>query len=241
MGTVVTRRAVLAIATGVCLALPGCAADDDDGATLQPLPVEGNTMAPATLPSTTGSTATSTSTSPSTSTASGATTASGPTTTGGASTTTTTAGTTTTSVRASVGDWDGARFDAGTIAAVTDVAGAAALSFDRYSYAVPGAGTVDAGGMQAEPVAAWWRQSPFSNVRAQLRTFVLAPDVEVLTLDESGRAAACTDPPPATPPTPRWDTADDSALRGSAVAGAIATLTYSSTGQVTRIRLTHGC
>ena len=82
-------------------------------------------------------------------------------------------------------------------------AGADALSFDRYSYTVPGSGTVDAGGMQAEPVAAWWRQSPFSNVRVQLRTFVLAPDVEVLMLDESGRAAACAEPPPAAPPTPR--------------------------------------
>ena len=33
-------------------------------------------------------------------------------------------------------------------------------------------------------------------------------DVEVLTLDAAGRAAACTDPPPATPPSPAWDDAD---------------------------------
>ena len=95
--------------------------------------------------------------------------------------------------------------------------------------------------MQAEPVAAWWRQSPFSNVRVQLRTFVLAPDVEVLALNESGRPAACAEPPPTPPPAPRWDDADVSALEDAGVAGSVAILTYSATGQVTRIRLTHGC
>ena len=167
--------------------LAGCAADDD-GDTLQPLPGRGqhggadhvaadDGRAPATTsrPSTTGA---------------------------GADDhdddrRPTAVATTTTIGAAPVGDWDGARFDAGTIAAVTQLGGADAISFDRYSYTRRGVGTVDAGGMQAEPVAAWWRQSPFSNVRVQLRTFVLAPDVEVLTLDESGRTAACADPPPA--------------------------------------------
>lgn len=216
----------VAVLVAVTVALGACAADDD-GDTLQPLPVEGNTAAPVT--------------SPPTSIGPGAT--AGPSTTGSvAATTTSVAGSTTTTIAAApVGDWDGARFDAGTIAAVTQVGGADAISFDRYSYTAEGTGTVDAGLMQAEPVAAWWRQSPFSNVRVQLRTFVLAPDVEVLTLDESGRTVACADPPPASVPAPSWDDADVSALGGSTVAGAIATLTYSPTGQVTRVRLTHGC
>jgi len=221
-----TRQAALALVAGACALLGGCAADDD-GATLEPLPVEGNTAAPpSSLPA---------------STPTDLSIGSGPTTTRPVSTTTTAGTTTTASVATPVGDWDGARFDAGTIAAVTEVGGADAISFDRYSYTVPGGGTVDAGGMQAEPVAAWWRQSPFSNVRVQLRTFVLAPGVEVLTLDESGRAAACAEPPPVTPPTPRWNPADASVLQDAGVAGSIATLTYSATGQVTRVRLTHGC
>ena len=76
------------------------------------------------------------------------------------------------------------------------------IGFDRYSFVDPQRGTIDAAGFEEEPVAAWWRTSPYTNVRVLARTFVLDPDVEILVLDEAGRAGACGDPPPSTPPGP---------------------------------------
>jgi hypothetical protein len=210
-----TARVLLAAAA---LAGAACSSGGDDD-TLQPLPIAGGTMPPLT--------AAVTSTSPGTA-APAATSTPAP------------AATTSTTIEPS-GDWDGASFDVGTVVAVTDLAGRRAISFDRYSYTQPGGQTVDAAGLRAEPLVAWWRVSPFSNVRVQLRTFMLADDVEVLTLDPAGRAAACVDPPPAAPPAPRWNATTVDALAGPAAPTTIATLTYSSTGEVTRVRFTAGC
>jgi hypothetical protein len=139
------------------------------------------------------------------------------------------------------GDWDGARFDVGTVSALTKVGVLDAISFDRWSYSAPDGSRSDAPRLAAEPVVAWWRTSPFANVQVRNRTFVLARDVEVLVVDPAGRAAACADPPPTSSPEPSWGTADVAALSDPANADMIATLTYSATGQVTRIRLTRGC
>ena len=140
-----------------------------------------------------------------------------------------------------IGEWDGARFDVGVIDTVTEVDDYQAIGFDRYSFNDPERGTIDAEAFDEEPVAAWWRESPYVNIRVQPRTFVLDPDVEILVLAESGRGRACADPPPAQPPAPTWDEADVELLDDPAAAGRIATLTYSPTGQVTRIRFTGGC
>jgi hypothetical protein len=150
---------------------------------------------------------------------------------------TTSTSTTTTVAGVPVGDWDGARFDVGTIASVGQLGGYRTISFDRYSYQHPTLGLVDAPALADEPIAAWWRVSPFSNVRVQLRSFVLDPDVEVLVLADDARA--CDDP--ATVPAPRWEPAGVAVLGQPESITAIATLTYSPTGQITRIRLTRGC
>jgi hypothetical protein len=189
----------------------GCS-DGDDEDTLQPLPIEGATD-PAPSTSTPASVAVST----------------------------TGARATTTSAMAPIGDWDGARFDAGTIETLSRLGAYQTIGFDRYSFVDPVRGAVDAAGFDEEPVAAWWRTNPFTNVRVQLRTFVLDTDVEVLTLDAADRARACAEPPPTSPPTPSWEPAGVEALEDPDSVGAIALLTYSPTGQVTRIRLTHGC
>ena len=141
---------------------------------------------------------------------------------------------------APTGDWDGARFDVGTIESVSALGAYSSIELDRWSYTRPDGTTVDAGGLDEEPVVAWWRTSPFSNVRVQTRTFVLAPDVEVLTLDATGRGAACADPPSANPPAPAWVPSGTSAL-GTMAPDDIAVLTYSDAGLVTRLRLTRGC
>lgn len=205
-----SRKVTTLVLVGV-LAWTGCSDDDED--TLQPLPIEGATVA--------GST---TSVSADVDIAS-----------------TTTVVATSTSAAAPIGDWDGARFDAGTIETLSTAGGYRTIGFDRYSFSDPSVGTIDAVAFEEEPLAAWWRASPFANVRVQVRTFVLDPDVEVLVLDPAGRTRACADPPPATQPAPSWEPADISTLEDSAYAGAIATLTYSPTGQVTRIRFTQGC
>jgi hypothetical protein len=140
-----------------------------------------------------------------------------------------------------MGEWDGARFDVGVIETVSEQSGYTVIGFDRYSFNDPQLGTIDAGSFQEEPVAAWWRTSPYTNVRVLARSFVLDPGVEILVLDESGRARACADPAPATTPEPAWQEAGNELLADPAAAGRIAVLTYSPTGQVTRIRFTAGC
>lgn len=243
----VIRRAVTVTAVAAlwgCAVLSSCASGDDD--TLQPLPADG----------TTGVATSEAASAPTVPVVGGP-----PTTvTGGSSTTpTTTTPTTTTVARAPSGDWDGVRFDVGTIDTVSELDSYQAIGFDRYTLNDPQLGTVDAAGFQSEPVRAWWQESPFANVRVQLRTFVLDPDVEVLVLDESDRAAACvtapsstatpgsstTSAPSTTPARPAfaasWLPADVGVLADPARSGGLATLTYSDAGLVTRIRFTHGC
>ena len=140
---------------------------------------------------------------------------------------------------APTGDRDGTRLDVGTIESVATLGAYTTIALDRWSYTGPDGATVDAGDLEAEPVDAWWRTSPFSNVRVQTRTFVLAPDVEVLTLDPAGRAAACAATAPARPPAPEWTASGTSAL--GATAGDMALLTFSDSGLVSRLRLTRGC
>jgi hypothetical protein len=145
------------------------------------------------------------------------------------------------SVPAPFGEWDGAQFDVGVIETVSENSGYTVIGFDRYSFNDPELGTIDAVAFEDEPVAAWWRTSPYTNVRVLARTFVLDPDVEILVLSESGRQQACAEPPPATAPEPAWEEAGVELLDDPAASGRIAILTYSSTGQVTRIRFTAGC
>ena len=196
------------------VAWTGCNDSGEEG-TLQPLPIEGATAAASTTSPTVATPA--------------------------PQATTSSLAATTTSTATPIGDWDGARFDAGTIQTLSTTGTYRTIGFDRYSFTDPAVGTIDAAGFDAEPLVAWWRTSPFTNVRAQLRTFVLDPAVEVLVVDPAGRTRACLEPPPASPPAPSWQPADLDVLEDPAYIGAIATLTYSATGQVTRIRFTQGC
>jgi hypothetical protein len=141
---------------------------------------------------------------------------------------------------APVADWDGARFDVGVIESVSTLGAYSVIELDRWSYTGADGRTADAGDLDAEPVVGWWRSSPFSNLQVRTRTFVLAPDVEVLTLDPAGRRVACAEPPPHTPPAPAWIGSGTSGL-GAMAAADVAVLTYSASGLVTRIRLTRGC
>ena len=76
----------------------------------------------------------------------------------------------------------------------------------------------------------------------QTRTFVLDPDVEILVLAEAGRGRGVRRAAAGVPAgAERGDDADVELLDDPAAAGRIATLTYSPTGQVTRIRFTAGC
>jgi hypothetical protein len=201
------------LAVALAAVLAGCSSDDDT--TLQPLPVQGGTAGSPTMVVTAA-----------------------PSTVAPTSSTTTVPGSAAEDID---GDWDGARFDVGTVSALTKVGALDAISLDRLTYHAPDGMSYDASSLTAEPTVAWWRTSPFTNVQVRDRRFVLAPDVEVLVLDPSGRTTACADPAPAAPPAPSWKRADVSALADPAHAGDVAALTYSATGQVVRIRLTRGC
>lgn len=151
--------------------------------------------------------------------------------------------TTTTTIAAQpTGEWDGARFDIGTIERIGEDGDYRTIDFDRYSYQDPEIGLVDAAGLSAEPRPLWWEgDGPFENNRDDVREFVLAPSVELLRLSEEATEAACTDPPPPQRPEPLWAGVDISFLRTGAARRQIAILTYAPNGPVIRIRFTRGC
>jgi hypothetical protein len=152
---------------------------------------------------------------------------------------TTRSSTETTGSPALVGDWDGAEYDVGVINRVGELGGYQTIDFDRYSYQDPERGVTDASGFVEEPMAYGWTESPFVNVQEQLRTFVLADDVDVLVLGGEAADRACDESGPL--PSPTWVSVGVSYLDQPAATEDIASLTYSDDGQVTRIRFTHGC
>ena len=96
---------------------------------------------------------------------------------------------------------------------------------------------------EEEPVAAWWRTSPFTNVRVLARTFVARPGRRGARARRvrsgAGRAPSRRRP---LRPTPTWERRRHRRPRRSRRRpGASPSLTYSSTGHVTRIRFTAGC
>jgi hypothetical protein len=149
--------------------------------------------------------------------------------------------TTTTLPEQPVGDWDGALFDIGEIRSDGESDGFRTIRFDRFSYQDPDVGLVDAAGLRAEPLPAWWQESPFENNRDDVRRFVLSPTVELLRLAEDDEDVACADPPPPTPPEARWEGVDISFLGTRAARRSVAILTYAPSGPVIRIRFTRGC
>ena len=109
---------------------------------------------------------------------------------------------------APTGDWDGARFDAGIIDRVSTLGAYTAVVLDRWSFTGPDGTTRDGDALDAEPIAAWWTINPYiERERAQPHLRAGAPTVEVLTLDPADQARACAQPPPASPPAPRWTAA----------------------------------
>jgi hypothetical protein len=193
------------------VATAACAESDDAGDTLAPLPVSGPTPPPVVV-----TTATPFASVPAA----------------------TVASTFDTDVPDLVGDWDGAAFDVGVIDRVGELGGYRTIEFDRYSYRDPERGVIDAAAFTAEPIVYSWRMSPFVNVQEQLRTFVLAGDVELLVLGGDA-AEPCRGRGP--PPRPDWISVDSSYLDLPAATEDIASLTYSPGGQVVRVRFTHGC
>jgi hypothetical protein len=193
----------------------GCVEESGSDATLAPLPIP-----PIGATTTTVAAAVTTTTAPA------ATTAVAPTTTLAAQ---------------PVGEWDGAQFDIGKIVGDGEEDIYRTIELDRYSYQDPTIGLVDAAGLTYEPLPYWWTESPFVNNNPATRVFVLAPNVELLTLDPSGNDAACTNPPPVPLPEPQWIGVDISFLDTGAARRSIAVISYAPTGPITRIRFTHGC
>jgi hypothetical protein len=141
--------------------------------------------------------------------------------------------------RTFVGDWDGAEFDVGVIHEVGEFGGYRTIDFDRYSYRDPERGVIDAAAFVEEPIAYGWAESPFVNVQEQLRTFVLADDVEVLVLGGPAAGRSCRDRRPL--PPAEWIPVGITFLDQPAATDEVASLTYSDDGLVTRIRFTRGC
>ena len=137
---------------------------------------------------------------------------------------------------ATIGDWDGARFDVGEVAGTSTLLGQRTIALDRLSVSVDGS-LHDADDFTEEPVEYWWTTSPFTNQGATIRRFLLHPDVDVLALDPVGDEAACT--PGGSDANPVWQRAKLSDVDDRP--SDVASLTYSEDGLVELIRLTHGC
>jgi hypothetical protein len=222
----VRARSTVAVTTALVAVLvgAGCSSGGDDG-----------TLAPLSIP---GARAVSTTAAPA------STAPPGPTTPGGLPqpTEASTPGSAS-AARMPTGDWDGARYDVGTIERVGTQGVYTTIELDRWSYREGDGPPVDASGLTSEPVVGWWREVPFTNQNVRLRTFVLAPDVEILTLDPAARFRSCRASADGAPSASElaWREAGTRALDAATEEGTFAVITYNDTGQIRRLRLTRGC
>jgi hypothetical protein len=132
-------------------------------------------------------------------------------------------------------DWvPGLQYNLGVVDGVTDIDGHPAITYDQVKLA-SGGGFLEGTGFSEEPVVAWWPEQRIENISSRERTFLLAPDVEVLRLDTDREAEACAAADGSVPPT--WERIDDV----TSGVHEYASLTFSDSGLVERIRFTHPC
>lgn len=138
-----------------------------------------------------------------------------------------------------VRDWDGVRFDIGVLDRIDRTEdGKTLVVFDRMQLTTAG-GTKTGKDFTAEPIVYGNTDAPLTNDSTRLRTYVAGPGIEVLRLanlrqtcaDQAGAAA------------PRWapvtvdQVVDQSLWRDYPQVS----LTFSTDGLVTRLRLSSGC
>lgn len=143
---------------------------------------------------------------------------------------------------ASTYDWDGVRFEYGSIEAVERIGTDVVISFDRYSLYVDG-DYRDATYFTSEQIVVANTDAPGKNSNPKLRRYAVMPDVNLITVVGLDGSAACDGGAPAGW-TPTWApfTMDQLiAMDAATVRGNQTSLTFDAAGRVTQIRHSDGC
>lgn len=138
-------------------------------------------------------------------------------------------------------DWDGVKYDYGQIvSASTTGAHGPMIEFDRWQVYLDGSGPIDAKSMTSEPIVAGNHDMPGVNTNPTIRRYRVAPDARLLLL--ANVEEICDDMSGTVPP--EWTPFTMADLDSRAVPGIEqpqTALTFDSTGQVTRIRVSSSC
>jgi len=143
---------------------------------------------------------------------------------------------TTTGVRGP-GDFEGQRYDFGAITKLNLADGVYSVTFDRQQLYTDDGSLQSGTDFSEEPILFGNTDVPYINETTRTRRFVLAQDVEVLRI---------ADPVPCASDEvvadPIWEPIEIEALMNGAWKDRLMdTLTFSTDGDVTRIRLSTGC
>lgn len=138
-------------------------------------------------------------------------------------------------------DWDGVRFEFGSIEAVQRVGTDIVISFDRYSLFLDGDWR-DATYFTSEQILVANTDWPGQNLNPKLRRYVVTPNANLITITGLHESGICDGDPPGWTPTWIPFTMDQLlAMDPTTVRGNQTSLTFDAAGRVTQIRHSDGC
>lgn len=147
--------------------------------------------------------------------------------------------TSTTSVAKDVRDWDGVRFDVGILHRIDRTEdGLTLIVFDRVQLETV-SGRKEGKDFTTEPIVVGNTDNPFVNESKRLRTYVAAPDMEVLVIANLGQTCDLE----GNDAEPRWEQTSVDRTVGDRLwerHGQVS-LTFTPDGHVLRLRLASGC
>ena len=140
---------------------------------------------------------------------------------------------------ASALDWDGVRYDFGRITGLSSNDNQDLMTFDRYQLYGDNGKLQSAADFTEEPIVVGNSDVPWVNDNPQERTYVIAPDAEVLTLANRGEFE-CGGNGQSGSPAWQSNTVDDLFAAGTPQSDQVS-LMFGDDGRVTLIRISEGC
>ena len=136
-------------------------------------------------------------------------------------------------------DWDGVRYDFGRITGLSSNENQDLMTFDRYQLYGDNGKLQSAPDFTEEPIVVGNSDVPWVNDNPQERTYVIAPDAEVLTLANRGEFE-CGGNGQSGSPAWQSNTVDDLFAAGTPQSDQVS-LMFGDDGRVTLIRISEGC
>ena len=136
-------------------------------------------------------------------------------------------------------DWDGVRYDFGRITGLSSNENQDLMTFDRYQLYGDNGELQSAADFTEEPIVVGNSDVPWVNDNPQERTYVIAPDAEVLTLANRGEFE-CGGNGQSGSPAWQSNTVDDLFAAGTPQSDQVS-LMFGDDGRVTLIRISEGC